>query len=121
MKAFRLINISGDLCSFQEGSLPEFEQLPADHFFVQHHIEKYELRPHPAPRYQFVVTLKGKLRFTVSDGSTFIIEPGIILVAKDLAGAGHTWELIEGNEWLRIYIVPPADAPDHFIETSPAK
>ncbi|MCW3083478.1 MAG: putative exported protein [Bacteroidetes bacterium] len=121
MKAFKLINTAGGLCSFQEGIIPEVEHLPAAHFFVQHHIEKYELRPHPAPRYQFVVTLKGKLRFSVSDGSTFIIEPGIILVAKDLAGPGHTWELIEGDEWLRIYIVPPADAPDHFIETAQGK
>ena len=61
-----------------------------------------------------MVTLKGKLRFTVSDGSSFIIEPGIILIACDLAGEGHTWELIGCEEWHRIYIVMEENALDHF-------
>jgi hypothetical protein len=115
MKAFKLINTDDDKCTFLKGSIPENLHIDAAHFFAHTHIEAYELSPHPAPRYQFVITLKGKLKFTVSNGSTFIIEPGIILVAKDLKGEGHTWEIIEGNEWHRIYIVPHADAEDHFI------
>jgi quercetin dioxygenase-like cupin family protein len=116
MKTFKLINTPDKLCTFLEGSVPEFEHISTTHFFVQKHIENYEKHPHPAPRYQFVVTLKGKLRFTVSDGSTFIIEPGVLLIANDLEGPGHTWELIEGDEWLRVYIVPEAGATDHFVE-----
>ncbi len=115
MKAFKLLNTSDNLCTFQEGSIPDITKINASYFLVQTEIENYELHPHPAPRYQFVVTLKGKLKFKVSDGSSFIIEPGIILVAKDLEGTGHSWEIIDGNEWHRIYIVPPTDAPDHFM------
>lgn len=115
MKAFKLINIDEGKCSFLEGSIPQNEHIDATHFFAQTQIDKYQLSAHPAPRYQFVLTLKGKLKFTVSNGASFIIEPGIILVAKDIHGEGHTWEIIEGDEWHRIYIVPHTDAEDHFI------
>jgi quercetin dioxygenase-like cupin family protein len=112
MKAYKLINTDLTHSGFQEGSMPELEQIDADYFFMKTNAE--DLAWHPAPRYQFVITLKGKLKFTVSDGSSFIIEPGVILVAKDLYGEGHKWEIIDGNEWHRIYIVPSADADDHF-------
>src|SRR5207245_2745742 len=88
--------------------------IDANYFFAQRKIAQYQKSAHPAPRYQFVITLKGKLRFTVSNGDSFIVEPGIILVAKDLEGEGHTWEIIEGEEWQRLYIVPDADADDFF-------
>jgi hypothetical protein len=114
IKAFKLINTENNRCSFLQGTLPALAKIEASHFFVQTNIENYELHPHPAPRDQFVITLKGKLRFTVSDGSSFIIEPGIILIADDLAGEGHSWELLEGSEWQRIYIVLSAGAEDLF-------
>lgn len=114
MKAFKLINTPENLSAFLEGDVPEMLPVEATHFFVQTHIEEYEIRVHPAPRYQFVITLKGKLKFTVSDGSSFSIEPGILLIANDLEGVGHSWELIEGDEWQRIYIVLPPGASDNF-------
>jgi hypothetical protein len=115
MKAYKLLNIANGLCGFEEGTIPGMTHLPATYFFSQTHIDTYEKHPHPAPRYQFVITLKGKLKFTVSDGSQFIIQPGVILIAEDVSGKGHTWELIEGDEWHRIYIVPPPNAPDYFL------
>ena len=115
MKAFKLINVDDGKCDFLEGYITQNTFIDATHFILQTHIEAYELVAHPAPRYQFVITLKGKLKFTVSNGDSFTIEPGIILVAKDLQGEGHTWEIIEGDAWHRIYIVPHADAEDHFI------
>jgi quercetin dioxygenase-like cupin family protein len=114
MKAFRLININHLESGFEEGHIPELQHIAVNHFFVQTTIEPYQLVMHPAPRYQFVVTLKGKLKFTVSNGNSFIIEPGIILIAKDTVGSGHTWELLEGEEWQRIYIVPESNANDYF-------
>ena len=115
MKAYKLINVNGTDCSFLEGSIPEMEHINAHHFFCATNFEKYQLSAHPAPRYQFVITLKGKLKFTVTNGDSFIIEPGIVLVAKDLKGKGHSWEILDGEEWHRIYIVPVADAEDHFV------
>ena len=52
---------------------------------------------HNAPVLQFVITLKGKLEFKMHDNSTFIIEPGDVLIANDLTGSGHQWKLIEDN------------------------
>lgn len=119
MKAFKLINTPDNKSSFEEGSIPEMEHIDATHFFAQTTIG-VQFTLHPAPRYQFVITLKGKLRFTVSNGDSFIIEPGIILVAKDTEGEGHSWEIIDGNEWHRIYVVPHSDAEDHFIANTAA-
>ena len=112
MKAYKLINVNGTDSSFIEGTVCEVQHIDVDYFFIQTNIESYQLTAHPAPRYQFVITLKGKLKFTVTNGDSFIIEPGVVLVAKDLLGKGHTWEMIEGNEWHRIYIVPKQDGED---------
>ncbi|MDX2174282.1 MAG: hypothetical protein SFY56_14365 [Bacteroidota bacterium] len=114
MKAFKLINTIDNKSAFEEGYVPENAHVNVSHFFAQTHIEEYQKHVHPAPRYQFVITLKGKLKFTVSDGSSFIIEPGVLLIANDLKGEGHSWEIIEGNEWHRIYIVLPTNGTDHF-------
>jgi hypothetical protein len=116
MKAYKLININGTDCSFLEGEIPESVHIQSEHFFVQSKIEAYQLSAHPAPRYQFVITLKGKLKFTVTNGDSFIVEPGIVLIADDLEGKGHTWEIIDGTEWHRIYIVMPEDGEDCFRE-----
>jgi Asp-tRNA(Asn)/Glu-tRNA(Gln) amidotransferase B subunit len=116
MKAFKLINVNGTESSFLEGTVPELKHIDTKHFFIQTNIDSYQLTAHPAPRYQFVITLKGKLKFRVSDGSTFEIEPGVVLIANDLAGKGHTWEIVDGNEWHRIYIVLPPDADDGFVK-----
>lgn len=114
MKAFKLINTGDADSAFQEGTVSLMERIPATYFYVQTHIDAVELHPHPAPRYQFVVTLKGKVRFSVTNGSMFDIEPGILLIANDRLGSGHSWELIEGDVWERIYMVLPPDADDHF-------
>jgi len=114
MKAFKLININDTDSSFIEGTICEVNHIEVDYFFIQTKFEAYQFSAHPAPRYQFVITLKGKLKFTVTNGDTFIIEPGVVLIAKDLKGIGHTWEIIDGNEWERIYIVPKPDGEDCF-------
>ncbi len=114
MKAFKLININGTDSSFEEGTMFESTNIPVNYFFIKSGFEKYQLSPHPAPRYQFVITIKGRLRFTVTNGDSFIVEPGILLIADDLEGEGHSWEIIEGNEWHRIYIVPDKNSDDYF-------
>lgn len=115
MKAYKLVNINETDCGFLEGSVPEDAHIPVTHFFPQTHFDKYQLSAHPAPRYQYVVTLKGKLRFTVTNGQSFGIEPGVLLIADDLKGRGHTWEILDGDIWERIYIVLPPSGDDHFI------
>jgi quercetin dioxygenase-like cupin family protein len=104
--------------SFEEGFVPEMTPITATNFFIQKKIEKYETAPHTAPRYQYVITLKGKLKFTVTNGDTFVIEPGILLIANDLHGKGHTWEILDGDVWERVYIVLPPGEDDHFVKTT---
>lgn len=111
LKAIRLINTDGEQCTFEVGKLPTKTHMAASHFFVQTEVDN-EHKPHPAPRTQFVITLKGKLRFTVSNGDTFVVEPGIILIAEDTKGPGHSWEILEGNTWERLYI-PFAPGTNH--------
>ena len=115
MKAIRLLNDDQGNSYFEKGTLPEYTKIEAEYFNIQTKIEPYQQQQHTAPRYQFVITVKGKLEFTTSDGNSFIIEPGIILIAKDTEGKGHSWKIIEGKKWERIYIVPNQDAFDHFV------
>jgi quercetin dioxygenase-like cupin family protein len=114
LRAIRLLNTPDGGCTFETGWLPTGTHLAVSHAFAATHDDN-EHRPHPAPRTQYVVTLRGKLRFTVSNGDTFIIEPGIILIAKDVQGPGHTWDLIEGETWERLYLPFAPEADDHFI------
>ncbi len=114
MKSYKLISNNNGDSFFLEGSIPELKHIKADHFFIHTHVEGWEIGAHLAPRNQFVITLKGKLKFTITNGDTFIIEPGVILIANDLSGKGHTWEIMEGKEWHRIYIVPGEGAEDCF-------
>ncbi len=115
MKAFRIQHDSLGNSYFEEGTLPEHFSIKSERFIIDTQIEEYQKHQHQAPRFQYVVTLKGKLRFTTSDGKHFIIEPGIILIAKDTKGEGHSWEIIDGDEWHIIYIVPNENANDEFI------
>ena len=114
LKAIRLLNTADGGCTFETGQLPITVHLPVSYCFAGTHADNEHL-PHAAPRTQYVVTLRGKLRFTVSNGETFILEPGIILVAKDVQGPGHTWDLIAGEVWERLYLPFAPDADDHFI------
>ncbi len=114
MKAIRLLNDENGNSYFEIGTLPEYFTIDALYFNIQTKVESYQQLQHKAPRYQYVVTLKGKLEFTTSDGKQFLIEPGILLVAKDTEGKGHSWKIIEGENWERIYIVPNQNAPDYF-------
>ena len=115
MRAFRIQNNSLGNSYFESGTLPEYFSIDSERFVIETKIQEYQTHQHPAPRVQYVVTLKGKLRFTTSDAKQFILEPGIILVAKDIHGEGHSWEIIEGNEWHRIYIIPNQNDEDAFV------
>lgn len=114
IKAVRLINNADGSCTFEYGKIPNKTNIESTGFFAQTHVDAYEKVAHAAPRRQYVVTLKGKLKFKVTNGETFIIEPGVVLIAEDTQGAGHTWDLIKGEKWERLYI--PLSGEDHFIK-----
>ena len=116
MRAYRIKNNTDGTSYFEKGTLPEGVDLDATRFFIKTTFESYQLQQHTAPRYQYVITLKGRLQFTTSDEESFFIEPGVILIAEDIFGEGHSWKIVDGVEWERIYIVPNPDANDQFIK-----
>lgn len=115
IKAIRLRNLPDGSCVFDVGYLEDGKQIPVTSFFGKSTVKSPFYDLHPAPRRQYVVTLKGKLKFTVTDGSSFILEPGIVLLAEDVDGPGHSWELLEGNTWERLYLVAQSDIDNYFI------
>ncbi|AIR68038.1 hypothetical protein [Dickeya fangzhongdai] len=111
--AIKLITTPDNHSAYLKGSIPALEKITSQNFWINNSVEEWEKNTHPAPRKQYVITLKGKLKFKVSDGSTFILSPGTVLLAEDTNGEGHSWELIDGDEWVRVYI-PMTDNNDYF-------
>jgi hypothetical protein len=60
---------------------------------------------HVAPVRQLVITLSGTLDFQTRAGRHFELRPGVVLLAEDTAGGGHSWRLIDAEPWRRIYVV----------------
>jgi len=116
--AVRLISKPDGKSTFEKGKIETFKHADIKTFWLSSKTEKWEMDRHVAPRKQYVVTLKGELKFKVSDGSTFILKPGVILLAEDLTGEGHSWEMVKGNKWERLYIPLKDDADDLFIPDS---
>lgn len=113
--AIRLINTPDGSSTFEKGRLPVMKTIATTSFRISNTVEEWEKGDHPAPRKQYVVTVKGKIRFEVSNGETFLIEPGIILLAEDVEGKGHSWEFEEGEIWERLYIPIPDYGESFFI------
>lgn len=111
--AIKLINTPDNHSAFIKGSVPSLAKLSSQNLYFSNTFEEWQKGVHPAPKKQYVVTMKGQLKFRVSDGSTFIIEPGTVLLAADTAGEGHSWDIVDGKEWVRVYI--PVGDDDHFI------
>ena len=63
-----------------------FRRTPADQY----------LDWHPAPRRQFVITLKGEAELVASGGETRRVGPGSIMLAEDTTGKGHRSRAIGG-------------------------
>lgn len=114
ISAIRLVSNPDGTSTFEIGKIPTLKRMNTTAFWISTAIEEWEKDAHTAPRRQYVVTLKGNILFKVSNGSTFQIEPGIILLAEDVEGEGHSWEMVNGEEWQRLYI-PIADHADDFF------
>ena len=115
--AIRLLRDDQGESYFEKGKILTDKKIKSEDFWFANEIDAWQIGPHTAPRKQFVVTLSGKLKFTTSDDRSFIIEPGIILLAEDVEGEGHIWEMIEGHEtWHRIYIPLVEESEMYFCK-----
>lgn len=116
--AIRLKSNFDGSSTFEKGKFPSLQAISVSSFWISRQTEDWEKNIHPAPRRQYVVTLKGKIRFEVSDGSTFLLEPGVVLLAEDTEGVGHSWEIEEGEKWERIYIPMDENSENLFVSDS---
>ena len=115
MRAYRLFNTSEGHSAFEKGNVADLHKINASYFFFQEDaLDRRALDWHPAPRAQYVVTLRGTLEFTVTDGTTFVIEPGDVLIAADVTGSGHKWRMLSDDSWIRTYIVLEDPTQDGF-------
>ena len=115
--AIRLLRDDEGESYFEKGTVQTDFKIQSKEFWFANEIDSWQIGTHVAPRKQFVITLSGKLKFTTSDDLSFIVEPGIVLLAEDIDGDGHTWEMIEGHEnWHRIYIPIVDEATSSFIK-----
>ena len=51
--------------------------------------DEFDSRPHPAPRRQWVVMLRGGIEVETTDGERRQFWPGDLLLAADTSGRGH--------------------------------
>lgn len=61
--AIRLKSNSDGSSTFEKGKLPSLQEISVSSFWISRQTEDWEKNTHPAPRRQYVVTLKGKIRF----------------------------------------------------------
>lgn len=115
--AIRLLRKESGESYFEKGKVQPDFKIKATEFWFANETDPWQVGTHTAPRKQFVVTISGKLKFTTSDELSFIVEPGIVFLAEDIDGEGHTWEMIEGHEnWHRIYIPIVDNSTTSFIK-----
>jgi hypothetical protein len=112
--AIKLYNTPDKRAVFVRGTVPALHKIQSQQFWLSNSVEAWEQSVHPAPRRQYVIPLKGELEFQVSDGSTFRLAPGTVLLAEDTEGAGHSWKMLSADkEWVRVYI-PMVSENDEF-------
>lgn len=115
MKAYRLFTTTDGASAFHKGQIKDLQQIETAYFFFQQDPpDRRSFDWHPAPREQYVITLKGTIEFTVTDGSSFIVEPGDVLIAKDVLSSGHKWRMLGEDSWTRAYIVLQEGENDGF-------
>jgi len=67
----------------------------------------FDSDPHPAPRKQWVVMLRGAIELEVSDGTRRRFEPGDLVLVTDTTGSGHV-TVAMGDPPLEALFVPEA-------------
>ncbi|WP_313384304.1 hypothetical protein [Chishuiella sp.] len=116
IRAIRLVSKADGSSSYEVGTIKTLQHLNTANLWFSNSVEDWEKDTHKAPRRQYVITLKGRIKFKVTDGSTFIVKPGTVLLAEDTTGKGHSWEMEDedDNEWVRLY-VPIVDGKEDFF------
>ncbi|WP_181305337.1 hypothetical protein [Rufibacter sp. XAAS-G3-1] len=114
IRAYKLFTGAEGHSYVEKGTIAEkvFTQVTSLHFKETPPHSEYDW--HPAPDTQYVLTLTGTLEFTTSLGDTFLLETGDVLIATDLTGSGHKWQMVGDKPWKRAYVVFRKDTKINF-------
>jgi len=116
MNVYKLFTTHYGSSDFSKGRFEDSKKIASIYFFLHEDpIERRFSDWHPAPRRQYVITLRGILEFTVTNGQSFILRPGDVLIADDVLSTGHKWRMISEESWIRAYIVLTENDTDGFI------
>lgn len=64
--------------------------------------------PHPAPRRQIFVTVRGEYEVTAGDGMIRSFPPGSVLLLEDTSGDGHSTRIVSGDDCIVFAVgLPP--------------
>jgi hypothetical protein len=67
----------------------------------------YDSTPHPTPRRQWVIMLRGTIRVTVTDGESREFSPGELLLLEDTTATGHVTEGIGDPPFEGLFLPSP--------------
>jgi uncharacterized cupin superfamily protein len=67
----------------------------------------FEGTPHPAPRKQWLVMLRGALRVSVTDGTSREFRAGDLLLLEDTSGTGHVQATVGDPPFEALFIPAP--------------
>ena len=64
----------------------------------------WDSQPHPTPRRQYVVMLRGICEAETSDGDVRRFPPGEVVLVEDTHGKGHRTRIVGDEDWLAAVI-----------------
>ena len=70
---------------------------PAEGVIFRRAFETHDSDFHPAPRRQYVITLRGEVEIETGDGTVRRFGPGNVMLADDTTGRGHKTRVIGGR------------------------
>jgi hypothetical protein len=59
---------------------------------------------HNADIRRYVIPIRGLAEIEVSGGDNISIEPGHIYIAEDLIGKGHTFRVVNDQDWVGVFV-----------------
>ena len=66
--------------------------------------------PHPAPRRQIFITVRGEYQMTAGDGAVRRFPAGSVLLLEDTTGSGHSTKIISSGDLLIFAVGLPPQA-----------
>ena len=105
MKVTRIYTGSDGHSHFDEVEVEIGKLQPGDGILFRHEPPGQKQDWHPAPRRQYVVTLRGEAEIEISDGTKRRFGAGDIMLADDTTGRGHVTRVVSKTP--RIYIQMP--------------